>query len=152
MESGCPVVGEFVRSSRFWVTVSSVIDKFTDVKRQQIDRDREDRIEMEIVVDAYDESERAMGWYCYLEDVLKFPFQARCISKKASSPLRVGQEIEVMGLADSEDCAHEVKVTIRWGDDTLAIPLSQIEGVKTTATTKQAISDWHYWVARGYEY
>jgi len=61
MESGCPVVGEFVRSSRFWVTVSSVIDKFTDVKRQQIDRDREDRIEIEIVVDAYDESERAMG-------------------------------------------------------------------------------------------
>ncbi|HOW64767.1 MAG TPA: calcium-binding protein [Verrucomicrobiota bacterium] len=72
--------------------------------RRRIDKDREERIEMEIIEDAYDESERAMRWHCYLESVLKFPLKARCISKKASSPLRVGQEIEVLGLADSEDC------------------------------------------------
>ena len=29
---------------------------------------REERINMEIVVDAYDEEERAMGWYYYLAD------------------------------------------------------------------------------------
>ena len=40
----------------------------------EIDRDRESRIEMEAVVDAYDEVERAMGWYYYLEDRLNFPF------------------------------------------------------------------------------
>lgn len=88
---------------------------------------------MEIVVDAYDESERAMGWHAYLEDVLKFPFKAKCVSKKASSPLRVGQAVEVLDLADSDECAHEIKVTIRWEDDTLAVPLSQLEGMKTTA-------------------
>ena len=31
---------------------------------------------MEIVVDAYDSEEQAMGWYSYLEDNLQFPFQA----------------------------------------------------------------------------
>ncbi len=31
---------------------------------------RERRIAMEIVVDAYDEQERALGWYYYLEDKL----------------------------------------------------------------------------------
>ena len=31
---------------------------------------------MEVVVDAYNESERAMGWYCYLEERLKCPFKA----------------------------------------------------------------------------
>lgn len=34
---------------------------------------REQRIEMEIVVDAHDSDERAMGWYCYLEDKRKRP-------------------------------------------------------------------------------
>jgi len=37
-------------------------------------KEREKRIDMEIVVDAYNEVERAMGWYCYLQDGLKFPF------------------------------------------------------------------------------
>jgi hypothetical protein len=120
--------------------------------RQRIDKNREERIAMEIVVDAYDESERAMGWYCYLEDVLKFPFKAKCVNKKASSPLRVGQEIEVLDLAHADECAHEIKVNIRWEDDSLAVPLAQIEGIKTTAKIKQAIADWHYWVERGYEY
>jgi hypothetical protein len=31
------------------------------------------RINMEMVVDAYNEEERAMGWYYYLEDRLHLP-------------------------------------------------------------------------------
>ena len=50
---------------------------------------RERRIEMEAVVDAYNSEERAMGWYYYLEERLKFPFKARCKSKREISPLRV---------------------------------------------------------------
>ena len=34
------------------------------------DPGREERIEMEIVVDCYNDSERATGWFCYLEDRL----------------------------------------------------------------------------------
>jgi hypothetical protein len=44
------------------------------------DRIREKRISTEILVDAYDASERAMGWYYYLDQQLQFPFLARCIS------------------------------------------------------------------------
>ncbi|MFZ1061286.1 MAG: calcium-binding protein [Candidatus Rokuibacteriota bacterium] len=40
---------------------------------------------MEIVVDAYDEQERAMGWYYYLQDQLRFPFTATCIAKRSIS-------------------------------------------------------------------
>ena len=39
------------------------------------DKTRENRIEMEIIVDANDEEEQAMGWYYYLEDKGCFPFQ-----------------------------------------------------------------------------
>ena len=54
----------------------------------ETDESREHQIEMEIVVDAYGEVERAMGWYCYLQDKLTFPFLARCIARRMTSPLR----------------------------------------------------------------
>ena len=63
------------------------------------DEIRENRIMMEIVVDAYGSEERAMGWYYYLDDTLSFPFHAKCITKRAISPLRIGAEVEVIGMA-----------------------------------------------------
>jgi len=42
------------------------------------DKMREERIEMEIIVDAYGTEEQAMGWYYYLEDNIEFPFTAVC--------------------------------------------------------------------------
>ena len=36
--------------------------------RTKKNKAREDRIVMEIVVDAHDEEEQAMGWYYYLEE------------------------------------------------------------------------------------
>ena len=44
--------------------------------------DREYRIDMEVVVDAYDSEEPAMGWYYYISDECEFPFKAKCIEKK----------------------------------------------------------------------
>ena len=41
--------------------------------KPQKDEEREERIMMEVVVDAHDEDERAMGWYYYLEETLNAP-------------------------------------------------------------------------------
>lgn len=46
------------------------------MSNRETDTVRENRIDYEIVVDAYDESERAMGWYYYLQDKIIFPFLA----------------------------------------------------------------------------
>jgi hypothetical protein len=117
---------------------------------------REDRITMEIVVDAYDAPERAMGWYCYLQEHLQFPFTATCTAKRAVSPLKVKDEVKVIDMPGDEECQHEVFVTILWGDDDeegLAVPLSQLKPAKgTDADTKQAVEDWLYWVEMGYEF
>ncbi len=43
--------------------------------RVKKDKAREQRIEMEAVVDAYNSEERAMGWYYYLEGRLKVPLK-----------------------------------------------------------------------------
>jgi hypothetical protein len=119
--------------------------------RPKRDEEREDRIVMEIVVDAYDEIERAMGWYYYLDNNLRFPFKATCIAKRATSPLRLTDKVDVIGMPGEEECEHEMFVTIRREEDELAVPLAQLQPVPSTdAQTKQAVEDWHYWVAMGY--
>jgi Calcium binding len=62
------------------------------------DDEREKRIMMDIVVDAYGEEERALSWYYYLEENLSFPFRARCMTVRSISPLQVGEEVEVVGM------------------------------------------------------
>jgi hypothetical protein len=119
--------------------------------RQAKDEEREERIHMEIIVDAYGPEEQAMGWYNYLNDTLQFPFSARCIVRRTTSPLEPGDEVEVVGMASDEDCEHEMFVLIRWKQRQLAVPLMQLEGIHVDEETQQAIEDWHYWVNSGYE-
>jgi len=118
------------------------------------DKTRENRIIMEIVVDAYGPEERAMGWHCYLENTLHFPFTAHCTKERSISPLQKGDEVEVTGMADSDECMHEMFVTIRWeGKRGLAVPLAQLKaGSDADKTTQRAVEDWQYWVKMGYEF
>jgi hypothetical protein len=93
-----------------------------------------------------------MGWYCYLDDQLTFPFTARCTIKRAISPLKVGDEVEVIGMAPESECEHEMFVTIRWNKEGLAVPLAQLKLLRADRNTRQAAEDWLYWVNRGYEF
>jgi hypothetical protein len=114
--------------------------------------DREHRILYEAVVDCYDEVERAMGWYYYLEQVLAFPFQAQCQSVRKTSPLAVGEIVRVVSLADEDDCMSEVMVDVEYDRGTISVPLVQLTCITQQEATCQGIGDWHYWVARGYRY
>jgi hypothetical protein len=116
------------------------------------DKEREERIQNEIVVDAYGPEEQAMGWYNYLDDTLHFPFTARCSVERAISPLHVGDEVDVTGMAPEEECEHEMFVMMRWERRGLAIPLAQLAVAQADAATRQAVEDWHYWVDRGYAF
>ncbi len=118
------------------------------------DQDREERITNEIVVDAHDASERAMGWYYYLEEKLQFPFTARCAKARPISPLKVGDEVEVIGMAPEDECEHEMFVMIRWDRKKgLGVPLVQLAPEDDAdEATRQAIEDWLYWTKRGYEF
>jgi Calcium binding len=101
-----------------------------EMTRPDKDEEREERIHMEIIVDAYDSEEQAMSWHTYLSDTLQFPFSARCIVHRVISPLEKGEEIEVVGMAPDEECQHEMFVLIRWKSRKFAIPLRQLEGFK----------------------
>jgi hypothetical protein len=116
------------------------------------DKIREERIQMEIVVEAYSGNEQALGWYYHLEVTVHFPFLAHSVAERSISPLHVGDEVEIIGLAPEEECRHEMFVQTPWARRTLAVPLSQLTGITADEATQQAIEDWHYWVQRGYEF
>jgi hypothetical protein len=116
------------------------------------DEEREERINNEAIVDAYGPEEQAIGWYYYLDDKLQFPFSARCVTRRATSPLKPGDKVKVVGMAPEEECEHDMFVMIQRKGDQLAVPLMQLEGVQVDEETQQAIEDWRYWVDRGYEF
>jgi len=113
---------------------------------------REDRIQNEVVVDAYGPEEQAMGWYYYLDDKLRFPFRARCIASSLTSPLRKGENVEVRRMSPEEACASDMLVLIHWQGRNLAVPLSQLAAIDADRTTLEAIGDWHYWIRQGYRF
>jgi hypothetical protein len=124
------------------------ISKMKEIER---DEEREHRIEMEAIVDAYGPEEQALGWYYSLDDKITFPFTARCIEEKRISPLKIGEKVTVKGMASEDDCIHEMCVEIEWQDRSFGVPLAQLEPLNVDGLTQEAIADWHYWVKRGYQ-
>jgi hypothetical protein len=102
---------------------------------------------MEAVVDAYNPEEQAMGWYYNLEGKLKLPFKARCKFKRAISPLRIAEGVNVLGMAPEDECESEMFVRVRWRGRSMAVPLSQLEPLAAELQTKEAVADWHYWLS-----
>jgi hypothetical protein len=113
---------------------------------------REERIMMEIVVDAYGEDERAIGWHCYLDDNLSFPFNAECITERRTSPLRKGEKVKVLDMSPEDDCMKEIFVQIEWQGREMGVPLAQLKPIDVDSQTEEAVEDWHYWMEMGYEF
>ena len=113
---------------------------------------REHRITYEIVVDAYTPDERAMGWHCHLDDKLRFPFKAKCVAAREISPLKKGEEVEVLGMAPEDDCMREMFVLVRFAGRKLGVTLAQLVPIGADAQTREAAADWRYWFAMGYEF
>lgn len=113
---------------------------------------RERRINDDIVVDAYDAWEQAMGWYYYLEDNLEFPFAAACVKKRAISPLKLKEKVDVVGLPPIEICEQEIFVEVIWNDRKFSVPLDQLEYAGRDKEACEAVADWHYWVRQGYRF
>jgi hypothetical protein len=116
------------------------------------DEARECRISMEVIADAKDQEEQAMGWYYYLDDKIHFPFTAKCIKVLAKSPLNEGECVNVIQLAPEDECIHEVFAEIEWQNRTLTVALVQLQPMDADEQTQEAVEDWNYWMARGYEF
>lgn len=58
----------------------------------------------------------------------------------------------VLGMAPSDDCMKEMFVIADFAGRRLGVPLAQLDPVKPDKATREAIEDWHYWVAMRYEF
>ncbi len=112
----------------------------------------EERIMMEIVVDAYDSEERMSGWFHYLQDEIAFPFKGKCIFERTISPLKKDEKVKVLDIAPYEDCRNEIVVIIEWLNRTFGVPLSQLQYMGDCEDTRTSIEDWHYWIDQGYKF
>jgi hypothetical protein len=108
----------------------------------------EDRIADEIIVDAYGSAEVAAAWNAYLADMIRFPFKGwwRGIENVDLTPCN-----ESVDVIDFLEVGHP-RVKIIWNGKRLTVPLEEIEGVGLSADAAQAMHDWAYWIAQGYEF
>ena len=111
------------------------------MKKPAKDPVREDRIHNEAIADANGPEEQIMGWHCYLDEKIRFPFQARCIARRIVSPLR--ETVEVHRMAPEDACSTDMLVLIRWHGRVMAVPLSQLTPIDPDEATTEAIADWH---------
>jgi Calcium binding len=83
--------------------------------RIEQDNDREERIHMEAIVDAYNQEERAMGWYYYLDERIRFPFQAKWTSRQRPQ----GRDVEVIEMSPEDECLRDMFVEVRYQEGTV---------------------------------
>ena len=119
------------------------------MKKLKKDPIREERIHNEAIVDAGPE-ERAMGWYYYLENQLRFPFQARCITAKSFRLSAKVKPSRSFAWRPKKLAAPTCSCRSAGKAGRMAVPLSQLAAIDVDQVTKEAIGDWHYWVSQGY--
>jgi len=69
--------------------------------------------------------------------------------RRAISPLRVGEEVEVTAM-EFDESTQEMFVQVRLSDREFSVPLAQLTPIDPDDQTKEGVEDWHYWVARRY--
>jgi hypothetical protein len=114
------------------------------MKKPKNDPVREDRIHNEAMADANGPDEQVMGWYYYLDDKIRFPFQAKCIAAKIVSPLRKGETVEVQHMAPEDVCSADMLVQIRWHGRPLAVPLSQLVAIDPDQSSAEVTASEPY--------
>jgi hypothetical protein len=122
----------------------------------ELDESREERIKNEILAEAEDKEERAMGWYYYLDDCLNFPFMGRWKKKNRKTGAIDEKPVEVVGMSPEDDCLKDMYVDVAYltgkDEDIHSAKLSEIEAIDVDEETQEALADWQYWLARGYKF
>jgi hypothetical protein len=106
------------------------------------EKERQYRIDYEILVDCYDSYEQASAWYCYAEDHFNSPFTSSYD----------GVEVQVTSLASEEQCEEELMVNILVEGDEIPVLMNAIEPIDADEETTQLLADWKYWLEQGYSF
>lgn len=111
---------------------------------------RRNIIDMEIIVDSYDDREVKGAWECYLEEVIVFPFKAKLINNTECPEISKGEIVTVTDM-DSDvyllPCTGAIEyVFIEWKDMEEIIAPKNLENLEKDNETLEAIKNWNFWV------
>jgi len=105
-------------------------------------------IMLEIVVDAKDDEDVAMGWFYYMQDELEFPFEAEMESKNRRGEKSVIQ-IDVLGLSSSNENNNSPEVILevseKGSERVIDVGISKLQNVKGDESTENAVAIWKHW-------
>ena len=97
-----------------------------------------------ILRDARSLTEQEAAWYLYMKTHLKFPFIATYQKTCAVKPFCTGAKVQVIGLAQPEQCKEIIQARVMDGQGSVFIPLTHLSP-SDAGQNADAISDWRYW-------
>jgi hypothetical protein len=85
-----------------------------------------------------------MGWYYFMEETLKFPFNAKAKIKNAAGKVKL-TEIQVAGLAADEEgyMDNDFDLEVLVGDHFSNILYSKLSQIKADDETPEAFAVWN---------
>ena len=102
----------------------------------------------EIVVDAKDADDVAMGWLYYMQAELLFPFEAKMEVKNRNEEKSVVR-IDVLDLSPDNENNNSPEVILevseKGSERVMDVRISKLQDVKADESTKNAVAIWKYW-------
>ena len=108
----------------------------------------EDRIKNEILANAFHPHDINEKWFAYLRENITFPFVARCIKVVDSLPLALIDVVTVKQFT-ANSMKGDICVDVEWQNQIVRFPLSHLDWLDADESTRQALTDWCYWVQNG---
>ena len=119
-------------------------------KEEELDEFLQTLIDMEIVVDCYDEYEVASSWHIYLSEALEMPFEVIHLKGAPACGLKNGEVGEVVELEECDACRGEIMVGVRVGDEEMfSAPLECLLALDPGDKRGHAMEAWRYWLNGG---
>lgn len=98
------------------------------------EKDQDKRIEI-VLIDCYSEDEMQAAFCCYLEDYIKFPFEAKIRKNRSSRTFNV--------LRFTSVTPHRIVCEIKFGEGIKSrMPLTEIEPVDKNSSNNIVINDY----------
>jgi hypothetical protein len=116
-----------------------------------------EKIDMEIIVDCYNDEEISWGWEAYMEDRLIFPFKAKIIGDSCEIPVGeivtvtdMLEDFEIVGsvwwLKDQADVIN--KVEVQWNNEDFYIGIDDLKPLDKDIPTLESIKSWNFWLEK----
>ena len=109
------------------------------------DKERDNRIHDEIIVDCNGDEEVGMSWFYYLQENMEFPFKAKMEIKHRDGTTKT-TKIEVLSIETKNERSWDLRLEVVEAKQTKIqrIELSDLIDVDADEKTIECLEDWKY--------